>query len=131
MGKGNAMRFWQRVVKRGSDECWLWTGAKTMDGYGQFNRRSYAHRVSYEMHKGPIPEGLVIDHLCRNKKCVNPAHLEAVTNTVNLQRSAPATKTHCKRGHALIDRQSNGDRYCKQCARERHRERYHEKRNAA
>lgn len=101
--------FWERVDK--TADCWLWTGTLKLDGYGTFwdpNLRQglRAHRLSYQAHVGPIPEGLVIDHLCRVRNCVNPRHLEAVTNRVNTLRgvgptAVQAEKTHCDRGHPL------------------------------
>lgn len=90
---GRALRFWARVER--SDSCWLWTGSTTKAGYGMFGagRRGmgnlYAHRYSYEWAKGPIPAGLHIDHLCRVRNCVNPAHLEAVTQGENNRRARP------------------------------------------
>ncbi len=74
--------------------CWHWTGAKTDKGYGRFylNGNKHAHRISYELLIGPIPNGLVIDHLCRNPSCVNPAHLEPVTHVENVKRGDHVAK---------------------------------------
>lgn len=88
-------RYWSKVQPfLALDACWLWTGK--MDGKRQYGAFRYkrdgavhykiAHRLAYELLIGPIPEGLVIDHLCRNGRCVNPDHLEPVTNRVNLRR---------------------------------------------
>lgn len=108
--------FWKRVHRSETSRCWIWTGAKrkTWSGpYGQFTIggsgrvfRSEAHRFSYEMLVGKIPPGLVLDHLCRNTICVNPAHLEPVTNIENTMRgfspmAINARKTHCPKGHPL------------------------------
>ena len=91
-----AERFWSKVDRRGLDECWEWLGAKLVKGYGHFflggtrqegNRRwVLAHRFAYEELVGPIPDGLDLDHLCRNVGCCNPAHLEPVSRSVNLLR---------------------------------------------
>ena len=100
-----------RIIKRfvvKTESCWLWTGKKDY-GYGRvgMNGVSYrAHRLIYETIKGPIPEGMVIDHLCRNHSCVNPDHLEPVTARENCVRgisppSENSRKTHCKQGHPL------------------------------
>ena len=84
-------RFMDKVSPEPNSGCWLWTGY-TLKGYGRFGAggRSagvvYAHRFSYEMHKGIIPVGLEIDHTCNVKSCVNPDHLEAVTHQENIQR---------------------------------------------
>lgn len=76
-----------------ADGCWTWTGSKHPLGYGMAKAlgERYAHRVSYRLHRGPIPEGLTIDHLCRNRSCVNPAHLEVVSLAENIRR-APRSK---------------------------------------
>ena len=113
--------------------CWLWTGACTGSGYGNF-RSHAAHRIVYELLRGPIPEGLELDHLCRVVSCVNPDHLEAVTPRVNNLRSmSPAAlhakKTHCPAGH-LYDEANTyvseaGSRSCRSCGRD-----YHNRSNA-
>jgi hypothetical protein len=84
---------WWSAVQRGSEgECWLWVGGVTPSGYGHFvwmqghRRSSTAHRYGYQLLVGPVPEGLDVDHLCRNKLCVNPAHLEPVTRQENVRR---------------------------------------------
>lgn len=118
-------RFWSRVQKGPS--CWAWLGG-TRNGYGAcyLFGLGYAHRVSYVLTHGSIPDGLSIDHLCRNTRCVNPAHLEAVTQRENILRSplAPAAinaaKTHCPRGHAyagdnLVLSANGRARTCRTC----------------
>lgn len=127
-----ARRFWRRVDK--TDTCWLWTGSVKPDGYGSLwvdGRIIGAHRVSYELLRGPIPKGHEIDHLCRVPGCVNPDHLEAVTHRENMLRSKSpvadhARRTHCPKGHPL-----SGDnvyiggkkyqRLCRTCRQERDR----------
>lgn len=115
-------RFWAKVEK--TDTCWLWTGTLGFGLYGRFNLTGggtvAAHRQSYEWAKGPIPDGLELDHLCRVRNCVNPDHLEAVTHAENMRRARAATaKDYCYRGHeftpenTLIDR--DGWRRCREC----------------
>lgn len=122
-----AERFWSNVEKTGT--CWLWAGSKTQGGYGQARfggRTAGAHRIAYTLLVGPIPNGLEIDHLCRVRACVNPAHLEPVTHTENVRRWA-ATITHCKYGHELTSDNlipSHPNRACLTCNREQDRARY-------
>lgn len=89
----------------GEGSCWNWLGRLDSDGYGQTRRvgQRSAHRAFYSIFVGPIPEGFEVDHRCKNRRCVNPKHLEAVPPLVNRQRSAHRNrvKTHCIRGHAL------------------------------
>lgn len=85
-------------------DCWFWTRAVTSKGYGSFShdgRIWSTHKLAYELLVGTVPEGLQLDHLCRVKRCCNPQHLEAVTGKVNCERTEAATKSRCKRGHAL------------------------------
>ncbi len=101
--------------------CWLWTGSRDAAGYGRIGQR-LAHREIYTALVGPIPEGLHIDHLCRTPRCVNPEHLEAVTQAENNRRAAAARST-CRHGHALdgvVKRNgTTPTRYCLTCNRDR------------
>ena len=118
-------KFWARVRKTSycpvaglpGGGCWLWTGAlkssrhdSKAGGYGNFHPTTYgaanAHKFSYVLLVGPVPDGLVLDHLCRVRRCVNPQHMEPVTNQENLLRgdgfpAINARKTHCQAGHPL------------------------------
>ncbi|MER7908276.1 HNH endonuclease signature motif containing protein [Streptomyces sp. NPDC096068] len=126
--------FWAKITRVTETQCWHWQGKAMPTGYGHIKfagREWYTHRVSYELHNGPIPDGLHLDHLCRNRICCNPAHLEAVTCKENIHRSpvAPAAinarKTHCLYGHELTGAnllpRPNGERHCRTCARWRGR----------
>lgn len=121
-----------------SGDCWEWTATRSEGGYGRYNhegRLQAAHRVVWELLVGPIPKGHTLDHLCRNRGCVNPDHLEPVTMRENTLRgygisAENARKTHCKNGH-LFDADNTyyeGTwRRCKACIRNRARRYYWER----
>lgn len=108
--------------------CIVWTGALSTAQYGRARvdgRMQQAHRVAYEDVIGPIPDGLVIDHLCRNTRCVNPLHMEPVTIAENVRRGYEAkNQTHCKRGHDLNNARigKQGNRHCRECETARRRD---------
>ena len=126
----------------GVDACWEWTAGTNEMGYGLMRAagdRLLAHRISYTYWRGQIPDGLSLDHLCRNRRCVNPAHLEATTHRTNILRGVGFTAQHarkdeCIHGHPLsgdnlwID--SRGSRVCRECNRGRSR-RHAQRRRAA
>jgi hypothetical protein len=123
-------RFWSKVDK--TETCWLWTAARNNAGYGVFwndGKVSVAHRYAYESGVGAVPSGLQLDHLCRVRHCVNPSHLEPVTNRENcLRGESPKAIAHrtgiCKYGHSLADamRDRRGlVRNCRTCKREKRR----------
>jgi hypothetical protein len=144
-------RFWSRVDLDGPTPvhcpelgpCWVWTGARNqVSGYGRVTYRSapgqcraeYAHRVAYWLIHGPVPDGKELDHLCRNKACARPSHLEPVTHLVNVRRRIPfvAPRTYvqplreqCRRGHAYsgdnvytVTIKGKLHRYCRACRAE-------------
>ena len=105
-------------------DCWTWTGTRTRNGYGQVRRAGKAwvvHRYVWTTLVGPIPPDMDLDHLCRNRLCCNPDHLEPVTRAENMRRGAPnqnARRTHCRKGHPLSGenlRMENGRRRCRAC----------------
>ncbi len=103
--------------------CWEWQGAKSKTGYG-VSGAGYLHRLMYRHFVGEIPTGLELDHLCRNRGCCNPLHLEAVTHAENMRRGYWGAKTHCPRGHAYDEANTqinsiNGGRQCRTCIRDR------------
>lgn len=124
-------RFWNKVDASAS--CWVWTAAKAGKGYGKYTTKidgrqtyPYAHRYAWESLVGPIPDGMTLDHLCKNRLCVNPDHLEVVTQGVNSLRgnSGPALnarKTHCPAGHEYSKENTRiskqGYRACRACHR--------------
>jgi hypothetical protein len=122
-------RFWAKVEQAG--DCWRWSAGLTADGYAAFylnGAMAYGHRVAYLYLVGVPPTGLVLDHLCRNRWCVNPYHLEPVPNAENIRRGRGGCnreKTHCPRGHSYTPENTrvrpSGWRICRECERARDR----------
>lgn len=133
------MNFLDRIAgmakQYGPEACWPWPGCCNRLGYGKVKvnlgngwKRHPAHRASYHFLKRPIPDGLFLDHLCRNARCVNPDHLEPVSPRMNSLRgfstsAKNARKTHCPQGHPYSYdntlRGAGGARYCRECGRVR------------
>lgn len=127
-----AERFWAKVNRQSPTECWIWRGFIDGGGYGQFNHSGSmlkAHRLAYELSVGQIPSGLVLDHLCRCRSCVNPSHLEPVHHLVNVRRGEAGKlqrgRTECPKGHPYDEENTyiskRGLRSCRQCGKERMR----------
>jgi len=111
-------RFWPKVNRAADDECWVWEAAIHTSGYGaigeggKHGRMLMAHRVAYELLVGPIPVGLELDHLCRNRRCVNPSHLEPVTSSENKLRSPLVGRVWQVHGAIAAAKVRNGRATC-------------------
>lgn len=102
----NIANFESKYIPEPNSGCWLWTAYSPNGRYGAMNwggRRKLAHVIAYEIYRGPVAEGVELDHLCKNTFCVNPEHLEPVTHLENVRRNKFATATYCKYGHAYAD----------------------------
>lgn len=120
-------RFWRKVIKGTNGDCWSWSGYVGKSGYVQFffnGKLGLAHRFSYMLHYGPIPDGEDIDHICRNRSCTNPAHLRVLSHRENVlcgntRPAKHAAQTHCLRGHPFTPENTylnpRGERQCRKC----------------
>lgn len=133
-------RFHEKFTVNDSSGCWEWTATRSTKGYGMIGQGAprstliSAHRVAFELYVGPVPDGLQLDHLCRVRHCVNPAHLEPVSPRENTRRGLGvgginAAKTHCSRGHEYSEANtylwpSGNRRGCRICIRMHENKRY-------
>lgn len=136
--RGQPMRyvrapFWQKVRVGAPDECWPWLAGRSGSGYGHVGQGVYAHRRAFELTRGEIPPGLTIDHLCCNRLCCNPGHMEPVSRGENARRGEKnrrtrsggrvlSARTACKNNHEYTDgsfRWSGRTRVCRICAADR------------
>jgi hypothetical protein len=121
-------RFYKKITV--VQECWIWKASKLESGYGlftdEYGKTITAHRWSFQHFHGVIPQGLVIDHICRNPSCVNPKHLQAISQSDNIKRSllvkARSARTHCKNGHEFTPQNTRyvkgqRGRRCSTCAK--------------
>jgi len=121
-------RIQEKIYPEPNSGCWLWAGGWDGRGYGVVwleGQNIYIHRFCYEFFVGPIPDGLILDHICRTRCCCNPMHVEPVTYKINTNRGRRfnSEKTHCKRGHEFTPENtyihpSDGHRQCRACAKE-------------
>ena len=139
-----ARRFWANVDPSGmggryaynGTPCHVWTGYCDRHGYGRYcarhSRPQLAHKLAYELLNGPVPQGLELDHVCRNRACV--LHVRAVTHRENMRNTPKAEKTHCIRGHELSGRnvivKPDGRRSCRTCKQAQERAKYHAQKEA-
>lgn len=129
-------RFLNKVVIKNQMDCWAWWGARDKKGYGRFRvgkRMHPAHRVAYELFRGPIQPGMTLDHTCRNTSCVNPWHMDQTTVRDNVRRGSNSLKKECPKGHDYDEENTlrrRGKRECRMCERARSRRRRYQKKLA-
>ena len=127
MRKGSGKTFDESYMPEPNCGCWIWLGSLFLSGYASFQfggKNVRAHKFSYEKERGPVPHGMVLDHICRMKCCVNPDHLECVTQKINMRRHFSKHhkyKTHCPKGHPYSGENlyvnPKGQRVCRECVR--------------